>query len=49
MKIIEAITKKIGFWEEIGDHIWKQQLKIEDLKKSRDNWKQKYKELKCKK
>lgn len=30
-------------WEELKDFIWKQQIKIEELKKSRDLWKEKYK------
>lgn len=33
-------------WEELKDFIWKQQLKIQELTKSRDNWKMKYKKLK---
>lgn len=48
MNIVKEIINRIKFWEDIGDYIYKQQLKIEDLEKSRNNWKKKYKELKCK-
>jgi len=33
-------------WEELKDFIWKMQLRIEDLEKSRENWKLKYEKLK---
>ena len=31
-------------WENLKDFIWKMQMRIEDLEKSRENWKNKYKE-----
>lgn len=33
-------------WDELKNYIWKLHLKIEELKKSRDNWKEKYLEIK---
>jgi len=33
-------------WEELKDFIWKQQLKIEELTKSREKWKLKFIQLK---
>jgi len=41
----KVICKKFGVdaWDEVEDFIWKMELKIEELTKSRDNWKLKYK------
>ena len=35
-------------WNQLKDYIFKLQLRIEDLEKSRSNWKKKYNELKNK-
>lgn len=42
----EGLDIKVSNWENIKTFLWKQQLKIEELTKSRDNWKSKYRELK---
>jgi hypothetical protein len=41
-KIKEKAVITFSDYEEIQDVLWKQQLKIEELTKSRDNWKNKY-------
>jgi len=44
----KIIERKFGIeaWEHVRDFIWKQQLKIQELERSRDNWKKKYMKLK---
>ena len=44
----KIIERKFGIeaWEEVREFIWKQQLKIEELTRSRDNWKEKFMKLK---
>jgi len=42
----EGASITLKDWEKLKDFIWKQQLKIEELTKSRENWKAKYKKLK---
>ena len=44
----KKIEQKFGIdaWEEVREFIWKQQLKIEELTRSRDNWKEKFMKLK---
>ena len=46
----KKIEQKFGIdaWENVREFIWKQQLKIEELTRSRDNWKEKYMTLKRK-
>jgi len=49
-KQLKELEKKWGIeaWNDILDLLGKQQLKIEELTKSRENWKLKYKRLKDK-
>ena len=46
LKLEKNATIKVGDWEAVKNLIYKLQLKIEDLIKSRANWKEKYMELK---
>jgi hypothetical protein len=43
-EILKEIEKKMGFdaYKKMLDIYWKQQLKIDDLIKSRENWKKKH-------
>ena len=47
-KPLKELEKKWGIeaWNDICDYLYTLQRKIEDLIKSRDNWRTKYKELK---
>ena len=45
-KIKEGVSLTMEDWNVLETFIWKQQLKIEELTKSRDNWRKKYEELK---
>ena len=45
-KIEEQANINLKDWRKLEDLIWKMQLKIEELKKSRENWKSKYFKLK---
>jgi len=42
----KGIKIDVQNWEDLKDFIWKQQMKIERLTESRDNWKDKYMGLK---
>ena len=44
----KKIEQKFGIdaWENVREFIWKQQLKIEELTRSREKWKEKFMKLK---
>ena len=45
-QIEKGASISLADWEVLKDFIAKQQMKIEELTKSRDNWRKKYEELK---
>ena len=42
-EIMNSASITFDEWDRLKDFIWKMELKIEELTKSRDNWKLKYK------